>query len=268
MAKVRFKINNTGVDAERGIYVLPLIQKLGIYVPTLCYHPAVKPYGACRLCLIEVKDKRSRIKITTSCNYPAQEGIEIFTDTEKVKRARKLIMEMLLAQASGSEEIKEFAKKLEVEKTTMDTAESTEKCIMCGLCIRVCEELIGLGCLTFEGKGVGRKVTTPWNTSSDLCIGCGACAAVCPTGAIIISDVERYREINKTKVRLPLLKCNECGSFFVVDKIYEKLKASFKSIVKNNGEFLNICEKCKRKLLAQKLIGDVHASQSSLSRDI
>jgi len=253
MAKVKFKINGKKVEAERGTYVLPLIQALGIYVPTLCYHPSVKPYGACRLCLIKVKDKRGRFKITTSCNYPAREGIEIFTDTKEVKRARKLIMEMLLAQAPGSEKLKEFAKKIGVKETTLITANNTDKCIICGLCVSVCAEVIGLGCIAFEGKGINRKVVPPWNAPPDSCIGCGACAAVCPTGAITISDVDKYREINKIKVRLPLLKCSKCGKYFVVKKIYEKLKKSFE-YMENNDKFLAICEECRRKLTAKNLI--------------
>lgn len=164
--------------------VLEVATELGIYIPTLCYHKSLTPYGACRICVVETIWK-GRSRLHTACTYPAWEG-EVKTNSEKVLRLRKSILALMLAEAPEAEEIKRLAKEYGVEKTRFRERKEkrNKKCIVCGLCVRVCHDVMGFGAIGFENRGYRREVTPPLETYSDVCTTCGACAFVCPTGAI------------------------------------------------------------------------------------
>ncbi|MFQ6036057.1 MAG: 2Fe-2S iron-sulfur cluster-binding protein [Sedimentisphaerales bacterium] len=178
---VNLTINGQCIGVEEGTTVLQAAQTLGIKIPTLCYHKSLTPYGGCRLCLVELDDGRQK-RIQTSCVYPAQEGLKVYTDTERVAGARKVVMELLLARCPESEEIKRIAAELGVTETRIK--KRNEKCILCGLCIRMCTERMGKAIIGFANRGIERKVIPPFDVQSDICMGCGACAFICPTGAI------------------------------------------------------------------------------------
>lgn len=183
---VKLKIDGHQVEAERGTPILKLAQKLGIRIPTLCHWDFVEPYGACRVCTVQVvKGKRKRM--VTACNYPAQDGEEIFTDNEEVRRNRKLILELLLARCPDVQIIKNLAAEYGAEDTRFPKL--NQRCIGCGLCIRVCNEVVGAHCLGWSGRGVDKEVSVPFGFHTEACIGCGACALVCPTGYITIESV-------------------------------------------------------------------------------
>ncbi|MCK4648029.1 (2Fe-2S)-binding protein, partial [bacterium] len=111
---VKLTIDNRKIEVEEGTTLLEAAQKLGIEIPTLCHHQALKPYGACRVCLVEVI-KGSRPGLVASCTYPAEEGLIAKTDTERVKRARRLSIELLLARCPTSEKVRELALELGVK---------------------------------------------------------------------------------------------------------------------------------------------------------
>lgn len=183
---VTLKIDGHTIQAEIGTPIISSAEQLGIKIPTLCHNDFVEPYGSCRICSVEqVKGKRRRL--VTACNYPAQEGEEIFTDTEFVKENRRLILELLLARCPDVAIIQEIAKEYGVEEIRFE--KTYENCIVCGLCVRVCNEVVGAHAIGWAGRGVNREITTPFRIDPETCIGCGACAVVCPTGHIKIEPV-------------------------------------------------------------------------------
>jgi len=179
--EITLKIDGIEVNAKKGTSILDVAKKLGINIPTLCHHPALEPFGACRVCSVEITDKRGRKKIVTSCNYPVSEGLIVDTKSEKVFRTRQLLLELLLARCPKVKKIQDLAREYGVEKPSFWVGDPEEDCILCGLCARVCEELVGVSAINFANRGVEREVTAPYHTISDDCVGCGACAIVCPT---------------------------------------------------------------------------------------
>ncbi len=193
---IRFKIDGQEVTAKQEETILEVARRAGIKIPSLCYHPALEPYGACRLCTVEVRWGR-RVSLETACTYPAREGIEVETMSEAVVKARRLMLEMMLARCPKVPVIQDLAREYGIEKTRFKIEDPDEDCILCGLCVRVCNELVGTGAINFSSRGITRVVGPPFLEETDVCIGCGACAIVCPTGAIRIVGEEAaiYEEL-------------------------------------------------------------------------
>jgi len=201
---VKLKLNGKEVEAEEGKTILEVALANNIEIPTLCYLKILEPYGACRLCIVEVKDgKRSRL--VSSCTFPIKEGIEVDTDSSKVKRARKVIFELLLARCPQSDTIKELAEKYGVDHSRFRTyGKIDERCILCGLCVRTCQDVMGVGAIGFANRGEKRIVTKPFNEYSEVCITCGACEKVCPTDAVDITEITNQKPV-------PIYNEYECG---------------------------------------------------------
>jgi heterodisulfide reductase subunit A len=186
---VKFKLDGVEVEAEEGSTILKVAAEQGIDIPTLCHHPGMEPYQVCRVCLVElIKEGESRL--VPSCGYEVEEGIEVITDSDKVLKRRKTIVELILAEAPNSERVKEVARKLGVEKPRFEPKKEKE-CILCGLCVKVCNEVMGIGTISFANRGTAREVTTPYGDFNDICSTCGACALVCPTGVIKLEEITR-----------------------------------------------------------------------------
>jgi coenzyme F420-reducing hydrogenase beta subunit len=179
--EITLTINGLEVRAKEGTAILDVAKKLAINIPTLCHHPALEPFGSCRVCSVEITDHRGRKKIVTSCNYPVSEGLVVDTKSEKVYRTRQLLLELLLARCPNVKRIQDLAREYGVKKPSFWVGDPEEDCILCGLCARVCEEKVGVSAINFANRGVEREVTAPYHTISDDCVGCGACAIVCPT---------------------------------------------------------------------------------------
>jgi coenzyme F420-reducing hydrogenase beta subunit len=179
--EITLEINGISVNAKEGTSIFEVAKTIDIKIPTLCYNSALEPFGACRVCSVEITDNRGKKKIVTSCNYPVSEGLVVDTKSENVIRVRRLLLELLLARCPNAKTIKDLAKEYGVEKPRFWVGDPKEDCILCGLCARVCEEKVGVSAINFANRGVEREVTAPYHAISDDCVGCGACAIVCPT---------------------------------------------------------------------------------------
>ena len=211
MEMVTLTINGQTVQAPKNATILEAARSAGIYIPTLCYHPELAPEGACRLCVVEASGARS---LVASCVYPVAEGMVVKTNTPKVRAARKMVVELLLAnhpkdclscQKSGDCELQKIAADLGLRKIrfeggarkahTIDGSNpclvrDQEKCILCGRCIRVCRDVQGMNVYSFANRGFDTIVSTAFeqDLGNVACSYCGQCASVCPTGAIVERD--------------------------------------------------------------------------------
>ena len=179
--EISLKIDGLDVNAIEGTAIIDVAKKLGIKIPTLCYNSALEPFGSCRVCSVEITDHRGRKKIVTACNYPVSEGLLVETKNEKVYRTRQLVLELLLARCPKVKRIQDLSSEYGINEPNFWVGDQEEDCILCGLCARVCEELVGVSAINFANRGVDREVTAPYHSISDDCVGCGACALVCPT---------------------------------------------------------------------------------------
>ncbi|UDQ96576.1 NADH-dependent [FeFe] hydrogenase, group A6 [Lentisphaerota bacterium WC36G] len=191
-------------DNERNL--LEVIRKAGIEIPTFCYHSELSIYGACRLCVVEVEGRG----VMATCSTKPEPGMVIHTDTKQIRSIRKINIELLLANhdrecpscvRSANCTLQDLARRLGVEEVRYKQLEEREeidhsspsltrdpnKCVLCGDCVRVCDEVQGIGAIDFIGRGANAKVAPAFDQdlSSVECVNCGQCAAVCPTGAII-----------------------------------------------------------------------------------
>ena len=239
---VTLTIDGREVQGEEGKVVLEVARDNGIDIPALCYHEDVAPYGACRLCMVEiVTDGRERL--VTSCLYPVEEGLVVKTNTGRVNNVRRMVIELLWARCPDSEVIQELARKLGVTKPAFTLEEGNRKCILCALCNRVCQEVVGVSAISLANRGVDRQMTTPFNDFSEACIGCGSCAYVCPTGAITVEDVGDTRTVTMPHVTMEfkLKKCEKCGKYWAPERQLDYIagKAGLAP------ETFNVCLDCR-----------------------
>ena len=194
-ARVTVTIDGRTSQVENGTTILAAARQMGIAIPTLCHYRGLSPYGACRVCLVEIDTPRGP-KLVASCSHPIDAALDVRTDTAAVRDARRTVVELLLAQAPDSTDLAKFAADLGVADTPFEKAKEG-KCVLCGLCVRTCASLPKAEAIAFSSRGTGRKVSTPFDLPSLQCLACGACTYVCPTGAIQMEaeTVNRLRRL-------------------------------------------------------------------------
>jgi NADH dehydrogenase/NADH:ubiquinone oxidoreductase subunit G len=217
---INLTINNKKIEAEAGQTILEVARENGIPIPTLCCNEALEASGACRMCLVEVKHGK-RTRIVTSCLYQVAEGLTVDTKSERVVAARTLSLQLLMARCPDSAQLKEMAAELGIEpepRFTPDTDGS--KCILCRMCVRTCEKVVGVCAIGFSYRGSQKNVATPFKEDSVSCIGCGACAYVCPSGHIEMETSQSGDERTIWGRTFKMAACKVCGRYFApVDQL-------------------------------------------------
>ncbi|MDW8241446.1 MAG: FAD-dependent oxidoreductase, partial [Acidobacteriota bacterium] len=199
---IRLTVNKQSVEVPEETTLLTAIEKCGLRVPTLCYHKALTPYGACRLCVVEIHAPGRAPTVQASCSYPALEGLSVFTDTERVQRARKITAELLLARCPDSDVIRRVAAEYGVYEPRIK--KKYDDCIYCGLCVRMCQERMGRSAIGFTGRGPRKKLEPPFGKHNPICWTCGACDFICPVG-------KKVRSLASPNVPIPILNLYNMG---------------------------------------------------------
>lgn len=210
MEKIKIYINGREIITEKGKTILEVAKENGVEIPHLCNHPDLIPNGACRLCIVEVKGEKRPV---ASCCYPAYDGMEIFTETEKIKELRKMTLQLLISdhpldcmtcEKAGECLLEKYAYEYGIKKIEYEGEKSKrkqkdgapfiirdyEKCVLCGKCVKVCEEIVGANAIDFGFRGFQTDIISGFDQplKETECVFCGNCVEVCPVGAL--------REIN------------------------------------------------------------------------
>jgi len=235
MAKII--IDGRKVEAKNGATVLETARELKIEIPTLCHHKDLTPFGACRLCMVEVK-ANGEWKLTSACTTPVTDKMEIKTGSDRVKESRKFAAGMLYYKYPGDPVIRDMAGRMGVEVDGSGPAK--EECILCGLCVRACREAVDVCALKFEDRGPGRDVEEPKiEFDPAACIGCGSCAYVCPTSYVKMETSGGKRTIWNKVFRMA--QCRVCGRYFAPEEQLDYI--SRKTGVKKSK--LMVCTSCR-----------------------
>ncbi|MHB8772411.1 MAG: 2Fe-2S iron-sulfur cluster-binding protein [Syntrophales bacterium] len=238
-------IDGREAEAAPDETVLSVARRLGIEIPALCYHPAITSYGACRICVVEVK-KGKRSRMVTSCIYIPAAGDVVETANERVRKLRRMILELLMARCPDVEVLHDLARQYGLEApprfTVSGAAGAAERCIVCGLCVRVCAEVIGQHAIGYVNRGGRRMIAAPFGAEAEQCIGCGACVFVCPTKALHVEEGRGKRVMKELSTSLAMKKCTGCGEAFATKKQIESVRKRLPV----PHEKITLCPSCRR----------------------
>ena len=178
MSEIQLEIDGKKVKAKEGMTLLEAAQSVGIFIPTLCHHEKLEPFGACRVCIVEV-EVNGWTKLVVSCVYPVEENIIVRTRSEKVDRIRKTIIELLMAHAPDSPQLQELAQEYGANADRYERDPSF--CIHCGLCVRYCAEVKKKNAIGFIDRGINKEICFIPEIAAKECNDCKECFELCPT---------------------------------------------------------------------------------------
>ena len=189
---ITLHINGLSVSVEEGTTLLEAAQFMGFPIPTPCHKDGLSSYGACRLCLVEIGEG-PKAKLVSSCTYPAEEGLQVRTSSSRVMKARRIILELLLGSCPQSKTVQDLASAYGIRQQRFK--QEYENCILCGLCVRMCEEQMMAKAIGFRSRGEKRSIGTPFDIQSEDCRRCGACIYICPACQLRCTYTEPERVI-------------------------------------------------------------------------
>jgi len=242
---MKIVVDGQEITAEYGESLLEATRRAGISIPTLCYHEAFKGEGRCRLCMVEV-NQGGRKSLVAACTYPIREEIEVTTSTPSIDKIRRNIIMLLYKRASGSLLLQKLYHEYGCPETKLQE-NPEERCILCNLCVKACEE-VGASAISLIMRGTEKRLATPYDQAADVCVGCGTCARVCPTGAIEMVEEDNLRAIWHKKFELQA--CDHCGKYYAA-------KAEIGYFAEKHPEFDHpekLCETCRKRELASKFM--------------
>ncbi len=243
---INITIDNKNIAARDGQTILKAAKENGIKIPHLCFHPALKPSGSCKLCGVEVKSPSGKQVVMLSCIMKVKENLAVKTNSALVKQAREKAFNKLLQMAPESSRIRNLAKEFEVAVTPPPNG-----CIRCRLCIRVCNEIVKAKALKMV-KTENHSMVVP---ETGQCIGCGTCANLCPTGVIKVQDQDNVRTITiKDQIigQLPLERCEGCGKMYATSNFLKHVEDITISHT-DTKEHHHLCSSCI-KLMSNRAI--------------
>jgi len=184
------EIDGVSLTLDKGTTIMEAAKLCGINIPGICHMEGLSPYGACRICSVEVStDGGKSFKVVAACTYEIhRDNIIVKTDTPGIRRIRKMLAELLVSSAPNVKIAQDIAARMGISRVRFRMEDN--RCILCGLCVRMCAEQMGGMALAFAGRGTERVVSPPFATKSDICLNCGGCDTVCPAKIIPCQGVK------------------------------------------------------------------------------
>jgi len=204
-------------------------------------------------------DKGDWKKMVIACVYIPNEGDVVETDSARIRETRRMVLELLMARCPQVAQVRRLGKEYGATPSRFHVPEgkaASERCILCGLCVRVCRDVIGQSAIGYCKRGGDRAITSPLGIESEKCIGCRACVHVCPTGALHFDDQDGVRLMKELHTHLPMEKCRSCGTSFATQKQLSKLKGRTAVLT----ETMETCPDCRRKQTSLGL-GNIEVSR-------
>lgn len=178
MSDIRFHIDGKEVAAQDGMTVLEAARSAGIYIPTLCHHEALLPFGGCRICIVEVEGN-GMTRLVVSCVHPVEDNVQVKTRTDEIDKIRKTLIELLLAHAPDSPQLQELAAEYGADTNRFEKEASF--CVHCGLCVRYCAEVKKKNAVGFIDRGIRKEISFIPHLAAKECDECKECFPLCPT---------------------------------------------------------------------------------------
>ena len=202
MTEINLTIDGKQIKAEAGMTVLDVARREGIYIPTLCHHEKLEAYGGCRLCMVEV-ESRGWTSYVVSCLYPVAKDIVVRTRSDKVDKIRKVLVEELMAHAPDAPELVNLAREYGADRDRFKKEASF--CVLCGLCVRYCDEVKKKNAVSFFDNGAVRQIKFVAEVAKNECWDCQECFALCPTSyaqaAYLLTEALAFPGQRKTAKR-------------------------------------------------------------------
>lgn len=241
-------IDGKACSCEHGEYLLAVAKRNGFYIPTLCYHEGLGGLGACRVCIVEVVEN-GKSKVVTSCVYPVEKEIEVFTTSDKIKEQRGVILALLARLAPNARVIHQMAAFSGADLPRLSNKEGGDTCILCGRCTTACE-LVGSGAIAKMGRGTTKAIDTPASKPSEECLGCASCAHVCPTNSIPYRETETEISIWGQTFELP--RCEQCGKPLSTDELIAQAHhATKQGTIERDSR--RLCAECRQIMVANNI---------------